>query len=507
MELSFFPSRNGQQTCSADGRLLHSSFNPENEAQRFVQSFSCGFTPSAIVLIGACLPFCVKPLRERFPDTLLIAVQHDAVFEPYAADWDRSFTVSDETSAFSFCNSLYDYLGEEKLVTAQFISWKAAETAWPSENKYTWEAIRSCMVKAQSVLSTRNWFNLRWFRNTVHNLSRIHTFAIPEKTNLPVIVTASGPSLTKVLPFLKANRSAFILIAASSSISTLLSNDIVPDFCISTDGGHYATRHLRAYQTDSRLKNVPLIISAESAVPSPLLSEVPFILLTYGDAIETVLAEYIHIPSVKGMRNGTVSGTAAAFAAGITTGKVYMCGLDLAPGKGFQHAEPNENDVPVFTGQSRIKTLESNQASSRYGSGSLSLYRDWFSSQNESFTSKVFRLLSDDEVLEKLGSMHDVRCGDLAFKGGRLSAAGTRKTFSMISAGSGNASSIRTYLSSVITYIHDNPSDEKCTLWYSSLTLKQYIESLRMNPEAREDELPRLASAATSVIKDVIGNV
>lgn len=503
LDLQFLNSRNGQSTCSADGRYLHSSFNPENEAQRFIDSVNCPFEPSAVILLGACLPWCAVPLKKRFPKAKLIAVQYDARFESNSLSWDNTFFVTDAQEAALFSNTLFNLLGEEKLMTAQFLSWKPSETVWPESFRLSWEAIKSCMEKAQSVLTTRNHFNKAWFRNTVSNLSRIKTYAVPEKTDLPIIVTASGPSLTNAIPFIRANRKHFRLMAASSSISTLIANDIIPDYAISTDGGWYATRHLRSYLTDERLKDVPLIISGESAVPQTLTDKVPFIVLTYGDGIETVLAEQVGVPSIHGLRNGTVSGTAAALAFQLTSGPVYMCGLDLAPGKGFQHAEPNENDVPLFTGQSRLHTLETAQSSSRYAGGSLAIYRDWFSNQGPEFTSRIFRLVSEKDKLEPLGTMKDISLETLHF----TKSAGSSPSFRTQKASLRVASDIKKYFEQVIEYIQQNPADEKCSLWYASLSLEKYINWLRMNKESQENELFVLSDSTVKQLRSFAVNV
>ena len=508
MDLQFLNARNGQQTCSADGRYLHSSFNPQIESERFIQSLTSVFTPSAVILAGACLPWCIAPLRKKFPDARLVAVQYDARFENESSEWDNVFFITDDADSHSFSTSLFNLLGEEKLMTTLFLSWKPSEAVWIDETRLFWSAVKACMEKAQSVLTTRNWFNLRWFKNTIHNLASISNYVLPEKTNLPVVVTASGPSLEKALPFLSANRKSFCLLAASSSISTLLSHDIVPDLCISTDGGWYATRHLRCYQTDIRLKNVPLIISAESAVPAPLYNSVPFILLSYGDAVETLLAEELDIPCVKGLRNGTVSGTAAAFALSLTTSDVYICGLDLAPGKGFQHAEPNENDVPLFTGQSRIRTLETAQSSSRYASGSLSLYREWFSSQGPDFSSRIIRLISEAEPLEPLGTIKDICCEKLSLPEHSTSEKPlfkSARTEEMDKADS--RVRIQKYFSSVSELLKAHPDDNGNSIWFSTLAIKSYINWLRMSDSDKKDFLPSLVTETTDCIKEVLAHV
>lgn len=504
MDIQFFNSKNGQLSCSADGRYLHSSFNPQVEATRFVESVQCMYEPSAVVVTGACLPWCAEPLRKRFPKAKLIAVQFDSCFHEYDDNWDSVFYISNSKQASLFGSELFNSLGEENLMITQFLSWKPSESVWQELCRISWEAIKSCMEKAQAVLTTRNHFNLAWFKHTVHNLSRIKSFAKAQKTDMPILVTASGPSLTKALPFIRDNRASFRLMAASSSLSTLLANDIIPDCCISTDGGYYATRHLRAYSIDSRLENVPLIISGESAVPDTILNHIPCILITYGDGIETVLAEQINVPSVHGLRNGTVSGTAAALASTLTTGPVYMCGLDLAPGKGFQHAEPNENDVPLFTGQSRIRTLETAQASSRYAGGSLTLYREWFATQNESFTNRIFRIVSESDCLEPLGSMKDIQFEKLS-----LPTANKKKelSFTIHKASESVSDKLKSFLDSAVSFLKEHPEDESCRLWYSSLALENYVLWLRMNSEEREQNLKSLADACIFEIRKIVKTI
>lgn len=509
MDLQFFSARNGQLTCSAESRYLHSSFNPQAEAERFVSSISHSFEPHAIIVFGACLSWSIEPLRKAFPHSRLIAIQFNHAFENYSSEWDNVFYVTNETEASLFSIRLFELLGEEKLVASQFVSWKAAENIWPEESRFAWKALNNCLKKAQDILTSRDWFNIRWFKNTVRSLSSITTFAIPEKTDKTVIITASGPSLSNTIPFIRNNRDSFILLAASSSISTLLYNDIVPDFCISTDGGWYAKRHLRLYQTDNRLKHVPLIISAESAIPFPLFSSIPFILLTYGDSVETLLSTQSNIPSVPGLRNGTVSGTAVAFAASLTSGNIYICGLDLAPGKGFQHSEPNENDIPLFQSLSRINTVESFQSRPRFSSGSLALYREWFSSLPETLTSRVFRLISENDQLERLGNMTDVYIEHIDFKESmdgfpKIQSKTTYKTYP---ASKETKSVIKTVLYAAADYIEEHPEDENCYLWYSSIALKQYVNCLRMNNTDRIPALNVLAHDTAELIREVVKNV
>jgi len=75
VSLSFSKAGCGEEICLWDSKPLHSTFNPVKEAQRFV-SFLNFSNPSFIIFLGPCLPFCVPFIREKYPQTKLIAIQY-----------------------------------------------------------------------------------------------------------------------------------------------------------------------------------------------------------------------------------------------------------------------------------------------------------------------------------------------------------------------------------------------------------------------------------------------
>ena len=116
------------------------------------------------------------------------------------------------------------------------------------------------------------------------------------------------------------------------------------------------------------------------------------------------------------MRNGTVSGTALLFAAKYCKKNIFMCGLDLAPQKGFQHTQPNEleNNSAVF--DNRIQTKEKRLSASGFSSTSLDIYRQWFNSINLSLQNrKVFRLIEKSQSKNNLGWIQDITVNEFSF--------------------------------------------------------------------------------------------
>ncbi|MBO4706280.1 MAG: DUF115 domain-containing protein [Spirochaetaceae bacterium] len=494
MDIILKNSRNGSLTCTKDSFSLHSTFDPEKEAERFVSLIESSYIPSFIVITGPCLGYTAQYLKKRFPDSKTIAIQYSTDFEQYSKNWDFSFSITKQSDTDFINDRLFSVIGEEKLFSTLFISWKPSEKAWPDLAATLWKSFKDLLSKAESVISTRSFFNRRWFLNTIRFYNAVKTISIPEKTDKPIVVTASGPSLAHALPFLKKHRESFVLIAASYSVLPLLENEIIPDFCITTDGGWWAKKHLEPL---IRLCNklgitVPLIVPPESAVPTELLSNTPIVPLSYSDFPDKLFFDATGIPFIAGERNGTVSGTAAVLALNMTTSSVFFCGLDLAPSLNcFQHTQPNALE-PINNKQDiRLKPTETRITSSAFsGSGSLGIYRNWFSSRNESFYKRVFRLVSEKDSLEPISHLKDI-CIDseipecfiknnskhsLSYKTSEVDTTRTKKQ-------------MNNFLEKIKAEIDTNAENPYNIDWYKIAALKEVVLSERAGKKTVSDEI------------------
>ena len=66
MEIKYDNAKNGDRICSIDGIKLHSAYDPQKEAERFVSGLECSFSPTHIVITGPALSYCAGFLRKRF---------------------------------------------------------------------------------------------------------------------------------------------------------------------------------------------------------------------------------------------------------------------------------------------------------------------------------------------------------------------------------------------------------------------------------------------------------
>ena len=419
LAVQFTKAANGELTCNVNGIRLHSAYNPSHEASQFVLSLSCAFNPKFILITEPCLSYCVNALRKSYPQTVLCAVRYTNDFSMTDALWDKVFFCTGEQASVSLSEQLFSYLGDEGIVSCLFASWKPSESAFASQYDFCWQQIRAAVIKSKNVLTTRSYFAKRWSKNALRNCLFIKNIVKVHSGTSPVILCASGTSLTSSLPFIKANQNRCSIICVSSALAPLVANNITPDLCISTDGGYWAKKHL-SFAVDA-VPDMVIAISPESAVSSSVLQSHPILPLLYGDGIGDDLFNAMNIKGMRAMRNGTVSGTAVELALALTTGPLFFCGLDLAPSKNFSHVKPNELENTDAPFDYRCSTTDTRLTPSSFRSPSLEIYHSWFASA--SFDSRVFRLSDNWKYSNTLGEIKECNWHDFDLRSNTFAAS------------------------------------------------------------------------------------
>lgn len=409
-EIEFLKAKNNSTTCRINGVLLHSAYNPEAEAKKFVDSTpAISFNPKYILIIEPALSYVIPFLKEKYPETKICAVRFLNDFQKYDDLFYRTFYYS-ENEENLFETEINDFFGEDGILYTSFLQWTPTTRIFEKESEKVWSVIKKCINLSQSILNTKAYFSKRWIKNSCNLIKNITKIASIQKGSSDIVICASGNSLKNSISDLKTIRKDVFLIAVSSALSVLTKNNIKPNLVVSTDGGFWAKKHLKAL-----LKNtdIPLAISAESNVTKKIFKNITIIPLHYSDGTGSFLLEKLQIPYMNAERNGTVSGTAEKLALSITTGNVYFLGLDLTAGIGLQHTEPNELEIENSAADTRINSKESRISKSRFNSNSLKLYENWFSRQNENISKRVFRLSSGFKYPNTLGNIKDIDFSEL----------------------------------------------------------------------------------------------
>ncbi|MBP5402486.1 MAG: DUF115 domain-containing protein [Treponema sp.] len=404
MPVEYLNAKNGKLTCTYDGIYLHSAYDPQKESFRFVSTLKFDFIPENIIIIEPALSYCKKDFEKLFPKSKIIAVRFLTEIDSLY-DFDREFYYEDDSK---LKNELFNYLGEDGLLNSFFISWPSSAKAFSDKDRKVWAVIKQLLRDCQSILATRQFFAKRWIKNQINFFTSLKNTVLIEKTDVPVLICASGPSLKNCIKTIKEINEYYFIIACSSAIKPLLKNGIVPDLCISTDGGFWAKKHLNCLIN----KDLTLAVTSEANIPRKLFDK-RILPLAYTDGFDKTIFDSMNIKYTEAVRNGTISGTALEFALSITDKNVYMAGLDLESNRGFVHIQPNELEISAEAKDYRLKTKDSRIFSQGRESDSLKIYRNWFIDNSKKFKSRVFRVYNDYNFNYTLNEIQDININEL----------------------------------------------------------------------------------------------
>lgn len=409
-QIEFFTAKNNSTSCRINGTLMHSGYNPESEAEKNVFSTNVNFLPKYILMPEPCLSYTADFFRKKFPSAKLCAVRYCNAFKEYNTKFDKVINFFDPDKTADLETELSAFFGESGILYCHFAAWNPSERVFKRHSDNFWLCIKKLVNISQSVLNTNGFFSKRWIKNTAYFLKYVKKTAVIKRGSSDILITASGMSLGSSISEIKKIREKFFLIAVSSSLKPLLADSIIPDLVISTDGGYWAKAHLSEL---CRHREIPLALSAESNCPKKILETNTIIPLFYPDGISAGLLTSLGVPCIPAERNGTVSGTAASLAMNITKGNIYFCGLDLAPGSGFQHTGPNELEIENSASDNKLRSTESRLTRSRFSSTSLKIYEDWFVSRSNDFSGRFFRLSNNFSYSNRLGKIRDINFSEL----------------------------------------------------------------------------------------------
>ncbi|MCL2808768.1 MAG: DUF115 domain-containing protein [Treponema sp.] len=240
-------------------------------------------------------------------------------------------------------------------------------------------------------------FGKRWVKNFLKNLENINKTLLYKQTEIPVIITGSGPNLEKAIPVIQKARENCLIIASSSSVMALSHNGIKADLVISTDGGNWALRHIyaayRNKQTDI------LAVNLNAALPSQL-NNTRFLIINDGSIWQNIILHELSLPSVIIPQRGTVTATAVDLAMILSSGNIYLAGMDLSVNDIRTHVKPYGFDSLFFSRANRFSPVYS-QLFTRSGllqrGKSLDIYAAWFKDQIKSWQKRIYSIEPDNK--------------------------------------------------------------------------------------------------------------
>ena len=344
---------------------LHSKYNPHKEAEQFASAIEGN--PSIIVITEPGESYLASVLKAKFPSTKCIAVRYSkTAFADSDPLWDAVWRPGSGSLPFF----LLSHIPDEKLAGTRFISWKAADKAFPDAADIVWKNIRNTIDMLTSIMHTRSFFGNKWLKNTINNFIGLEQPAALQFGTQDFILAGAGPSLEQLTA---AQAAPYSILAVSSACAALTARDIPIDLCISTDAGYWALPHF-----DRLPASVPIAFPLEAAIPASILKTHPCVPLSYNSPLESALFTAANLQPLTARENGTVTGTACELLLRHSGRNIILAGVDLAAAKGFSHAQPHASIARLFAETNRVHPLADALAVQNFAAQSLETYRQWF---------------------------------------------------------------------------------------------------------------------------------
>ncbi|MGE7931982.1 motility associated factor glycosyltransferase family protein [Viridibacillus arvi] len=329
-------------TLKINNIYLHSKYDPKKEAEKFANN---QFTENHVhILFGYGYGYFAKAIKEKCneSDKLLII---DPLFNEIEAlvtheEFDVISDIDEKSIELALDNLLNDYNVKVKVICSPNY-----DRLFPQQYKTVLKIIKEIISDNLVASNTVKYFAEIWQENYIQNLYHIYedeSLARLEKHyNLPVVIVAGGPSLTKQISLLKKMQSHVLIIAAGSTINTLLHYDIEADFIVSIDGSIANYKHFE----ESNFDNSYLIYSTRNhyGIRNQFKKCAFSFIPSFEPSVYHHIEQMTHkqLPSLFG--GASVANYALVIGQYISTGPIALIGQDLAYTNNQTHAMYNKH--------------------------------------------------------------------------------------------------------------------------------------------------------------------
>ncbi|WP_342550743.1 6-hydroxymethylpterin diphosphokinase MptE-like protein [Lysinibacillus sp. FSL M8-0216] len=341
-------TKTGDITLKVNDYFLHSKYNPKIEAQKFAENH---YEPHHVhILFGYGLGYIVDSLKEKlkFNEPLIVI---DPLFD------DSLLKVQDRHKETEFEQFLYNSNSIKNLEyivdsikelafqrTFKIISSPNYDKIFPDMYLQILKQVKDIQQKSIVNENTINRDSEMWQKNLSENLLSIFEDRNLDKLyqvySCPVVIASGGPSLTKQLPLLKEIQNNVVIIAAGSTINSLVEYCIEPDYVVSIDGkevnyNQFKDLHLRKAKLMYSIFNQPKIRSE--------FNNEAFAFTAQSDhTVNQYLTNKLNINLPRIIGGGSVAHFAFTLAQYITSGPIALIGQDLAYTNNQTHAANNK---------------------------------------------------------------------------------------------------------------------------------------------------------------------
>lgn len=372
------PTASERSTADQVGVRLHSAYNPEREAAGSVCRDEV-FEKSAVVFYGFGLGYHViefaKLAAERsaagksVPKLILIEPEIKYFYAALAVlDWTVVFSLENLVIAagcpsHAVLSLIEDgtkvNVGETGVSDAYFFD---IPSFTMHAAKY-FDEVRAIVKRNQRKneinAATLKKFGRRWCRNSIKNIKKLSSLGVIEAlagrgSHFPFLIIGAGPSLERVLPYIKELKERTIIICVETALHTLLRKGIQPDFIIITDPQFWAYRHIAALRAPQSL-----LITELSAYPAVFRFCCSNILLCSSQfPVGQYFEEKLCLTPGNLGTGGSVASCAWNFAYFCGAKEIFTAGLDLGFPEGQTHIRGSSSEQTWHTLSNRLSASD-----------------------------------------------------------------------------------------------------------------------------------------------------
>jgi hypothetical protein len=397
--IRIIPAKNGSPAVLHGKTWLHSPYNPEAEAEKYIGFLNIDRGVTHFILIECALGYLVPALKAKFPDSVIISLHCDARLHDAPDAHKGDFNAG--PSPPETIRALLEKAVPENAVV-KIIEWR------PSLAVYQ-EGYRSLLAAAAGFVKfhrmnkrTSAYFAKIWRGNVIRNTGAARRFVFLKdgaKPDFPVVAAAAGPGLAHSLGELHKKRESIYLIAVASALKALYDYGIKPDMIVTTDGGFWARQHL--YELRRQPKPYPVIAAALNASLPSFLEDAPVLPISDGSGFQNERLSAFHIPFITLPQRGTVSAAALDLAFYLTDGPVYITGLDLGCRDIIGHVSPHTFETLLRAQSGRLAPfyhLLYTRALAAAETDALGVYRSWFANHLSLYAHRLIALGSNNPL-------------------------------------------------------------------------------------------------------------
>jgi len=380
-----FQAKNGSLTAEENGVRLHSSYNPQKEADSAAEQLA-EKNKSTLIFMGFGLGYQVNSLCKRLKQGPSSSVKKIVLIEPdplhffaalYYCDWSEVFNYGPLVIAAGCpIDSIMALLEDTKVnlgASGVSDSYLFRLAAFENHAKDYFDATAALIERNRSKndinAATYKKFEKLWVRNSMKNLVQLSKCSTvnehaKEVAALPLnnknfILIAAGPSLEALLPKLRDYKEKAVLVCVETALHALLKEGIEPDYIVITDPQYYAYRHLAGLSSPSSTLICPL-----SVYPSVFRFNCRQILLCsemfpVSSYFEKKLGSFGDLGA-----GGSVASSAWNLCRLLGARNIYLAGLDLSYPRSQTHIKGSSAEQSFHTKEARLIPYQNLSSSS-----------------------------------------------------------------------------------------------------------------------------------------------